>query len=1759
MEPDPTRNNRERSGFSRSRRSSILKAPRTSAKFPDPGQQENVVECAKPGEKRNSKRVSFAPANDVLLFSKDAKNTSPARSPFQDLTASTASSTLNSHQIGVTGGGGQKIAGMESLLNAPLHDYQQTDKVNFDTGHGFGERTVVFSAHESSMDMTQSHTINIAADEDRSFHNDDPFPTFPVNSLSADKTHNLSGGVAGLGSVSLFPGRKLDVSASLQSLDTEFENFLASLSKPADPSLDAAVARGMPPLGPSSEDKNRPIAQRNSVDVDEEKQTPPFVPITTGKTGRKSAGLYPEDEAAEAQTGDDAADPFNWLFPSEDMYANHGRRVSQSSERVKTAQQQSRKSVGLLDSTVLDKPLKNTPHTQTVLFAADDDFMELTQSHTGHIASASVASELMSANTFNPGFKNVPASHPSGPAGIPDMGRATSTAAPTSDTNVSLSLPKTLEAHADKENDPPDLGRSFGRSFGRSALCPIDAGVSVTEHQERSILGGDVSMDMTDVLTESLAPDTTAPLQQIFSSRATLSKNDDSKDTDCNEKTVRFTADDACMDLTQSHTVNIHSVAHLQSLKSESFSPDYGEKTVRFSIEDAAMDVTRSHTVNIAVEMEQELKNEEFLPELGEKTVRFTADDAAMDMTKSHTVNIAAIYSVQPQPHEDATEGETRNRIADVATDFKRTSEICDLLPNSGERTVRFSADDAAMDVTKSHTVNIATVIDSESVRFAHERADMDGDTVSNVTSCLKLQGKSQNPDHLQNAGEKTVRFSVDDAAMDMTKSHTVNIAADSSMQLHQNMNFVSTSGEKPVVLTTDDARNGIADVATEFKRTSKTCDLLPNSGERTVRFSADDDAAMEVTKSHTVNIAAAYPCQNMEFDSGRGEELVRLTHERVSMEETRSHVGDVDPEFQRESQSTDHLQNAGEKTVRFSVDDAAMDMTKSHTVDIAADHSIQQNMNFVPPSGVKPVGLATDDGRSGIVDIAADFKTIKTSPISSEASVSSCLGSQAVAPPTVSPDSSGKGSSTDSEPSSGSSPSQDADLANSRKSRRASLADLTSKVRRLSHMINAAPDPGAVDGCATPQSPPKHDLEKNPEDNLTSAPVEPEPKDIPRAPERVSASPTATPFKLETKQLMSRLSVGGFKPKLPQRNKPDVSDKGKPAGGQRRTVGANIPNRLSSFDHDVSDIFDEELGSYEDMSETMDMDEDAEKTSGRKSSFEEFDFGSVPLEDNVFPENLVASVHGQKRPLSESGDDVDNEKRLKTSTEMELHSVAEGDSNVITAPTTQTSESSSSIHSASTRCEATFESSYKQSFYECELEDYASDMQMKIEDGSITVLEFFKLFNIDFVIHNPRQSVCPGRLLSQAEVTAMDLLKNKHISRPKQTVYETDVQNLTQDVARLKVRMEDLEKPLKAVNNLLWEEMRRSEKEELKSFGVKLKERINFFRKASKAKSHEMKEGLYCNLVQTLKEEQQKLKGTMGKADEMLKSLDDCIGELQAELAGVEENGFDDKPSIKSLQEEMKKTSEAIDNNERRTCELEMLKKQNSSKLKSLNAEIQNLESRLDMLDELTEWRMKERRHDCTTFTFLHETMNLQLTYEKADGNLADNESECKITQINFNFELNEEKSQCHARLVHKLVSQFVEAESGWAEKFPTRRHLPELLRQVGLVVSHCRLLGEECQRLKLWGSMPFDILHIGCNDTRISIVFSSLKKFSKFQVVFAVTLINRLYVLQVESFENMIGSTTRDQIEEIVASFPPGKNLLTKIVKKLHQTLLC
>ncbi|XP_059212452.1 uncharacterized protein knl1 [Centropristis striata] len=2135
MEPlDPAKNDKG-SGFSKRRISSILKAPRKSVSFPEPQQQENVVECVKPVDKRNSRRVSFAPANDVLLFSKDAKNASPTQSHSQEI-ITTAAASQNRVQVDVPEDGIQPIMGMETLLNAPLHASQQRDMVNFDMQQDLGEKTVMFS-DDAFMDMTQSQTINIASDAelfaDISLHNHDTLSTrgeksvmFTANDGSMDTTLCHTANTTSR-SVSLpasrnvdFSGEKINISSSVASLDPGFSDFLASLSKASVPSVNPGVTRMRPPAGASSEASNGSLPQvkTHKADVDKENKAPPSIfavmekPLNASrKTGDQSFGsaLWPEDDVNMGDDDDDD-DPFQGFFSSKEMYS---KRVSKTAE--KTKQQISKtptSSSNPKDMTSLKNPplhdssqrhkvnldKRDERQDKTVMFTADEDFMDMTQSHTANIASGSLAPPNQNLSGFLSSLSKPGAS--SGKPALPKM--APSTAASSKDTvNANSSLPQ-LKSIVGKENQST---RSSGESFNGGTICSEnDVSMDMTEAQTGRILGIAGSDDAFQFLFptqdtyshgESLKKVETTSGQKSSKKRLSsvncagmetsfrqslktkVQRNPAKFDTEdnCGERTVRFSANDACMDVTQSHTVNIATdlgflptcgektvrfnandaamdmtqcltvnidsnlvsdsvlpvmkqagacgLPQNRSSSARSLDPksntslskpsgtmptaeqfsniddslsgvticpeddismdmteaqtgrilgttdtdnplqclfptqdkypnslktavmtsqqqhnearrstnnkgmetsltaslkmkmhqvkfdaeaDYRDKTVRFTADDACMDVTKSHTVNIATDLQlQSHRNADFLPACGEKTMRFTANDAAMDVTKSHTVNIAT--DVQLQLHQNV-----------------------DFLPSGGEKTVRFTAVDACMDATRSHTVNIATGFHNEdflptygekTMRFTANDAAMDVTKSHTVNIATDLQLQScQNVGFIPASGEKTMRFTATDAAMDVTKSHTVNIATDFEPRSHQNLDFLPACRERTKRFTANDAamdvtKSHTVNIATDLQLQShQNVDFLPACGEKTLRFTATD-ATMDVTKSHTVNIATDFEPrshQNVDFLPACGEKTKRFTANDAAMDVTKSHTVNIATDFEpRSHQNVDYVQACGENTKRFTATDATMDVTKCLTVNIASnsvpdsllpyqdadslsshenvdlplsakkthrpqrnqsssaltlDPSFKNSLSRPSGSGLNPVitevvapAAWSSEETEGIIDFLhqpetqrPDVDTEKEAPgfisafvekpvnksmtVGPENNVNNgmteaqtgCILRRAYTDEPLqypsstldlypnsdhmkktevtlqerieaqgSPISDGVGNLPDSldsnEPDTKkerepinqictssqkieSPPSvvgHEVDAAPSRKSRQMILADLQTKLRRLSHVINAAPDTTAMDSCTASLPHLEQDADKNSDDKTKSLPVtEPDlemglpntqenTQDECPVQEEQQPSTSTTPFKLKTQQLLSRLSMGNFQAKLPQRSKPDDPKKVNSVGDHTRTVTANFTNHLSDYEEDMSNIYDEELGSCEDMSETLDM-MSPQKATERVTASYKFNIDEELLQDDVFEQDFISAVHGTKRPLPEDEVYEEEEKRMKTSNEVaadaETSHFVEGDGNTPTAPGMTTKDYFNSSHTAGSRCEATFESTLKQSLMESQLEGYASDIQRKFDDGTVTVLEFFKIFNIDFVIHNPRQSVLPGRFLSDEDRTPLDLLKDRHINRPKQLVYEADVLNLTEKVEGLKVRMRDLDRPLKTVNRPLWEEVINCSEQEIKCFGAKLKERNNLFRKMSKVQSHEMKEVLYSNLVQANLEEQQKLRGKLEEADAMLKSLDDCICELETELAAVEEKGSEDKPSLKSLQEEMQKVTEALADNDRQISELEMQKQQNSNKLNRLKAETRNLESHVTALHMLSEWKFGEKGDNFTVFTFLHETLHLQLVYEKSNGNDADNQSERKISDITFKIQLDADKSQGHACLVHKLLSQYIEGETDWVEKYPTSRHVPALLHDVSLVVSRCRLLGEELRLLKMWGGLRLNVLNISCVDTRVHIIFSSLKTVSKFEVIFSVSLINHLYALQVQSFKNTIGNTAIQQIEEIVASFSPAKNLLTKIVKKIHENLL-
>ncbi|KAK1802556.1 hypothetical protein P4O66_004212 [Electrophorus voltai] len=224
----------------------------------------------------------------------------------------------------------------------------------------------------------------------------------------------------------------------------------------------------------------------------------------------------------------------------------------------------------------------------------------------------------------------------------------------------------------------------------------------------------------------------------------------------------------------------------------------------------------------------------------------------------------------------------------------------------------------------------------------------------------------------------------------------------------------------------------------------------------------------------------------------------------------------------------------------------------------------------------------------------------------------------------------------------------------------------------------------------------------------------------------------------------------------------------------------------------------------------------------------------------------------------------------------------------------------------------------------------------------------------------------------------------------------------------------------------------------------------------------------------------------------------------------------------------------------------------------KKLQYETRGLKSHITNLNSLNEWRFSGSDENGAIFTFLHDTVQLEVKLKKASEKEWVREDNEKDMDISFTFLLNGERSQSHASMIHKLLASYIQAQSKWMQKYPTTRHIPMLLHDVGLVVSRLRLLGEEIHQLKKWGGLRLGILHINCVNTLVEITFSSVKAFVKFELSLAMSSDYPFGSIQVGKFQNHTGNTRVDQIEGIVHSVVPAKNYLTKVIKRIHAELL-
>lgn len=612
---------------------------------------------------------------------------------------------------------------------------------------------------------------------------------------------------------------------------------------------------------------------------------------------------------------------------------------------------------------------------------------------------------------------------------------------------------------------------------------------------------------------------------------------------------------------------------------------------------EAFMDVTQSHTVHIISGLGRHCQqNMGFLPAFGEKTVRFGADEAALDMTQSHTVKIISDVAFHPQHNEQPA--------------------------SPGGETLTFPTSEVAMDETRSYTVNI-------DAGFTHQ--------------------PDHNNDFIPMFGEKTVRLTDGDAAMDVTKRHTVNTASDLNIYAQRRSQCALPGEETETYGAAMDETQGLTgNISTCVNpQPGHNQHVSPAFGKRTVRSSADAD--MEVTSSHTADIGAsvgATPRHAVDIDVPSGK----------------------DSALQREA-----AQLSSEGIMEFAVSLKRREDERS-PAPVVSNNTVEER-GFLDQLGPQNVSVDTEEEAQGCL-VSPENQTVLDCPavglpVAPTEAQMDHNRSPDQPPQCVSVNSCGTkstceeshnlvfdahltGNKDKSGPRKQTPPKSDGvtDGEPSRKSRQMSFADLHAKIRRLSHMISAAPDAVATEAPSTQQ---EQDGGRNHQEKMDPNPAAwpgcgaalVNQEDAERDQNDVGPTETAaeTPFKLQTRQLMSRLSTGGFKAKLPQRTK--VSDGAAASAGEpTKMLAASVPSQMRNFDANVSDINDEELDSCEDVSEVSDT-KSPSQARVKLSPFKSFSM-DAPLEDNVFDDDFVFAARGNKSRFPTNDADMEDEKRLK-------------------------------------------------------------------------------------------------------------------------------------------------------------------------------------------------------------------------------------------------------------------------------------------------------------------------------------------------------------------------------------------------------------------------------------------------------------------------------------------------------------------------------
>ncbi|XP_007430144.1 kinetochore scaffold 1 [Python bivittatus] len=454
-------------------------------------------------------------------------------------------------------------------------------------------------------------------------------------------------------------------------------------------------------------------------------------------------------------------------------------------------------------------------------------------------------------------------------------------------------------------------------------------------------------------------------------------------------------------------------------------------------------------------------------------------------------------------------------------------------------------------------------------------------------------------------------------------------------------------------------------------------------------------------------------------------------------------------------------------------------------------------------------------------------------------------------------------------------------------------------------------------------------------------------------------------------------------------------------------------------------------------------------------------------------------------------------------------------------------------------------------------------NLQEKLLEGTITVREFFTLLQVHVLIQMPRQSQLPLKHAVKIASIPEDEILSQCIYHPKLQVYNEDCQTLYKIIEELKLHAADQDKLLMNVHKSLWEVMRTCSNEELRGFGAELNKMKSCFSKKSKVLAHKGKAKLYMKLVHHAKLQCEKLQSRLVKMDELLKEMDSCLFALETETATLDDSELDANNALAEYESRLTHIERELENYKSQEDTLQRDQSDLRDQKQQIISEINHLQRDARSCQELTEkynfseWVIKEWNDHQAVFTFLYDSIELTVGLKcPLDDATFRNKLSWEIVSLNFESLLDETKALPTAKLVHKLIFQFIDSQNSWQEKCSTVYHLSQMLHNLSLVVNRCQLLGEEIKFLNRWGG-KFYLLKTEVNDTKVSLLFSSSMPLTKFEVELS---LSASYPTSPIAFtiQKCTGNLGQEEISVVLSSVPVGANYLKRMVNQISCNLL-